>query len=370
MNLLILYLPIILFFGIITSYEDLKFGKIRNKWIILSIIYAISAYILIVVIYKTYGVPIRWGYFIELSLMGIFSLIIGFIIWTVCLWTAGDAKLFFAYSLLIPLSTYKYGYIPYFSSTNILINTFTPLFIILTFMLLFKTTFKQKIFYLKKSFEPNLIFELFIFLFAFIWPLNLFFSLFKVTSNYFITIFILFLLVIMLERIFHAKLFNVVLGIAILRLFFDKTVYSLSHLQFLFFIWILFIILRFFFLYLGYSILTKNVDIKLLKKGVIPAEKVYFEKGKYKKESMLYFSLFSYLYEKIKKRKYLFEPKAEGLSKKDVKKLKKLEKKLGFEHLRVHQSMSFAPFMFAGTLLTILFQGNLFIALMLLLRGF
>jgi prepilin signal peptidase PulO-like enzyme (type II secretory pathway) len=172
--------------------------------------------------------------------------------------------------------------------------------------------------------------------------------------------------VIILERVFHAKLFTIVLGIAILRLFFDKTVYSLSSLKFLFFIWILFIILRFFFLYLGYNILTKDVDIKLLKKGMIPAEKVYFENGKYKKESMLYFSLFSYLYEKTKKRKYLFETTAEGLSEGDVEKLKRMEKKLGFEHLRIHQTLSFAPFMFVGTLLTILFHGNLFIALALL----
>ena len=28
------FLPMILFLGIVTSYEDIKFGKIRNKWVI------------------------------------------------------------------------------------------------------------------------------------------------------------------------------------------------------------------------------------------------------------------------------------------------------------------------------------------------
>ena len=361
------FLPAIIFLGIITSYEDIKEGKIKNKWIILAVVYTVFVYLLIIINYQINNIPIRLGYFIELGIMAIFSLIIGFIIWAVGLWTAGDAKLFFAFSFLIPLNTYKYGYISYLSSTNILINTFTPLFIIIAFMLLFKTTLKQKIFYLKKSFEPKQIFQLLVFLFAFLWIVNIFFSLINMTPNYFIVIVVLFLIMLILERIVRINIFYIVLLLSILRFFFDKTIYSLEFLKFLFFIWITFIILRFFILYLGYDILTKEVDIKLLKKGMIPAEKVYIEKEKYRKENILYFSLFSYLYEKTRKREYLFEPTAEGLSEEDVDKLKKLEKKLGFEHLRVHQTMSFAPFMFTGVLLTILFQGNLFIVLALFL---
>ena len=361
------FLPFIIFLGIITSYEDIKEGKIKNKWIILAVAYTIFIYLLIIINYQINNIPIRLTYFIELGVMVIFSLIIGFIIWAVGLWTAGDAKLFFAYSLLIPLSTYKYGYIPYISSTNILTNTFTPLFIILAFMLLFKTNLKQKIFYLKKSFEPKQIFSLFVFLFAFIWLLNLFFSLLNISADYFMSIFFLFLLIIILEKIIPVKLFTLVLILSGLRLLFDKTALSLASLKFLFFMWISFILLRFFILYLGFSFLTKDVDIKLLKKGMVPAEKVYFEDKRYKKESMLYFSLFSYLYEKTKKKEYLFEPSAEGLSAKDVDKLKKLEKKLGFDHLRVYQTLPFAPLIFAGVLLTIIFQGNLFVTIALLL---
>ena len=117
---------------------------------------------------------------------------------------------------------------------------------------------------------------------------------------------------------------------------------------------------------MGYDLLSKHVDIKLLKKGMIPLEKVYMEGSKYKKEDILHFSLLSYMQEKTKKRDYLFEPEAEGLTEKDVKKLKSLEDELGFEHLRVAQTMPFAPYLFIGTLLTLLFQGNLFITLRLL----
>ena len=118
---------------------------------------------------------------------------------------------------------------------------------------------------------------------------------------------------------------------------------------------------------MGYDLLSKHVDIKLLKKGMIPAEKVYIDDGKYKKDDILHFSLISYMQDKTKKRNYLFEPTAEGLTEKDVEKLKSLEDKLGFEHLRIAQTMSFAPYLFIGTLLTLLSQGNLFIVLALLL---
>ena len=98
---------------------------------------------------------------------------------------------------------------------------------------------------------------------------------------------------------------------------------------------------------------------------MVPAERIYVENKNYKKESIMHFGFFSHTPEKTKKKNYLFDVTAKGLTKMDVQKLKKLEKKLGFEHLRIHQTLSFAPFMFAGVLLTILFQGNLFIYLTL-----
>lgn len=36
------FLPMVLFLGIITSYEDIHSGKIRNKWIIAGFVYVIA----------------------------------------------------------------------------------------------------------------------------------------------------------------------------------------------------------------------------------------------------------------------------------------------------------------------------------------
>ena len=94
------FLPIILFLGVITSYEDIKYGKIRNKWIILGLIYLVVVYIILFLVYNIYNLNVTYLYFLLIN--GTLALLAGFLIWYICLWTAGDAKLFFVYALLIP----------------------------------------------------------------------------------------------------------------------------------------------------------------------------------------------------------------------------------------------------------------------------
>jgi hypothetical protein len=69
----------ILFLGIITSYEDIRYGKIKNKWIIAALSYAIVVNIVIIILYKLTEQPIRAGYFYELIATVVFSLVFGVI---------------------------------------------------------------------------------------------------------------------------------------------------------------------------------------------------------------------------------------------------------------------------------------------------
>ena len=361
--ILLLFLPMILFIGGITSYQDRMSGKIRNKWILLGLSYAFVMNILIILYYIFFNDVslLRLTYFIELIINVIFALILGFILWDVGIWTAGDAKLFMVFSALIPLSVFHYGHVPYFDASNVLINTFIPFFIIYALILLFKTTIKQKIFYLKKSLEFKQL--IFLFLFGFIWPLNIFFKLIHLPSNYFFSIFILFIILTIIEKMFKNSMVYILVCLSVLRIIFDKTIFTLQPWFILIIIFISFILLRYFILYMGYDYMTKYVDIKLLKKGMVPAENVYVDNGKYKKSPLLHFSLLSYMQEKLNEKTTVFNVTAEGLTKKDVNKLKKLEKKLGFEHLRIYKTLNFAPYMFLGVLLTIIFKGNLFIVI-------
>lgn len=353
-------LPGIICLGILTTYTDLKESRIRNKHIVAALVYALIAYSIFV--FLNLG-TIRIGYFIELLIMCALSLTTGFILWYVGLWTAGDAKLFLAYSTLIPLSVYNYGHMPYFDSTNILINTFIPIFLFLFISLLFKTSLKQKLFFLKKSFVPKQVIMLIVFLFAFGWIIKLMFLLTRIPVDYFLTMFILFILVTFFERVTSLSMFKIILLIGALRFFFDSSVFTLSFWINFLSIVLAFVILRFFVLCMGFYYFTKEVDIKLLEPGMLPAESVYKEGREYKKQELILYSLFSYLEEKSKKRDYVIEPMSEGLTEKNIKELKKLEKRSGFEHLRVQQTIQFAPYMFLGAILTILFKGNMVISI-------
>jgi len=363
-NTLYFFLPMILLLGAVTTYSDIKEGKIRNKWIIAGLLYAIIVNIILFMwLSFTPGEVPRSEYFLELFLTFLFSLIVGYSMWHIGMWTAGDAKLFTVFSALLPLSVYTYGHVQNFSSFNILINTFVPFFVVYTVMMLTKTSVKQKIHYLVKSLQPRELFSVLLFLFAFSWLLQFVYPLFNIPSNYFLNIFLLFLILILLEKILSGKIIYFMVGISAIRLILDPNLFNFAMWITLGLTMLGFIFLRFFILYMGFDFMTKQVDVGLLKPGMVPAQMVYKDRDKYTRQNILHFSMLSYLKDSTWKRDYLFETAAEGLTKEDVKKLKNL--KLGFEHLRIYNTLSFAPYLFGGVLLTLLFSGNMFISLVI-----
>jgi len=366
MELLYIFLPMILFLGFVTSYEDIKFGKIRNKWIVISLAYVVLAYI-IISIYFYYFSPqaIRPEYYLELISTFVVSLVIGFIMWVLGFWNAGDAKLYSAFSFLIPLTVYNYGHVKYFASSAIFINTVVPFFFVYSLIFMYKTSQKQKFYYLKKSLQPKELFMLFLFFFAMIWPTRLFFDFTHIQSNFFILLFFMFILFVLLEKV-NGLLISLLVA-SILRIIFDPKVFMFSSWRLVLYSLAGFVFLRFFILYIAYDFMTVNVDVCNLKKGMIPAEVVYHDK-KYKKEKLLHFSFLSYMTSKLREKNFIYKARPEGFSEKDIKKLKSLEKNLGFEHIRIYKTLSFAPYMFAGVLLTILFKGNLFISFVIFLK--
>jgi len=365
---LLFFLPMILFLGAITSYEDSKESKIRNKWIVLAIIYAIVANIVLYIVYQSIGVQARPEYFIELLVTALLSLVVGFIIWWVGLWTAGDAKLYAAFSALLPLSVYTYGYFHNFASVNILINTVVPFFMYYTVIMIVKTTWKQKLHYIKMTLQTENTLGLLLFLFGFLWLLYSFYYFTGVGGNYFISLALLFIILFTLEKIFGENLIKVFVVIAVLRLLFDDRVLALASWVDLAYTFVGFLVLRFFILYMGYDYMTKRVDVSLLKEGMVPAEVIYRSGDKFHKRRYLHFSMLSYIQEKTRKRDYLFELTAEGLTPEDLEAIKKNSNDFTFEHLRIYKTLSFAPYLFIGVLLTILFTGNLFITLIVWLQ--
>jgi len=134
----VVFFPAILFIGVATSYEDIKISRIRNKLVLLGIIYSFIAYFIFWVLYGLARIGIFnpyvgdvashlvW-YFDKWCINLILSTIIGYLLWHFKVWGAGDAKLFICYAALIPLSKYTRIYFDYyFVSFLLLIAIFIP----------------------------------------------------------------------------------------------------------------------------------------------------------------------------------------------------------------------------------------------------
>ena len=141
-----IFLPIIVFIGIVTSFEDYKSSKIRNKWVLVGLIYAAIIYLLAWLIYYLTGkqdlglvASFIWNFdkwCINLTI----SITVAYLLWHFKMWGAGDAKLFIAYAALIPMGQYSKVYFNYyFASFLLLLSIFVPatVFLFLRAMLYF-----------------------------------------------------------------------------------------------------------------------------------------------------------------------------------------------------------------------------------------
>ncbi|MBI2208811.1 hypothetical protein HYU50_04930 [Candidatus Woesearchaeota archaeon] len=341
------FLPIILLFGIVTSYEDVKFGKIRNKWIILALAYSIAANIVLFSL-KYYDAD----YLTKFLINSLLSLAAGFLIWHLNLWTAGDAKLFFAFTTLMPI----YKPYSYFFFISFLSNAFIPISIVFFIYMLFKTTAEKKLFYFKKTFNAKTIFDIILFIFGFLWIIISVFDLIGLRSNILLSLFAVFLMYYFIERILKIKILYISLLMSLLRLIFDSSVYSLEFIGEFAMLALLFLIIRIFLFSMGSGHFAREVKFTELKEGMIPAETIFKSKGKYFK-SPVAFSIIG-LAKRKNIGKLLFKNSAKGLGKKEIRILQSLQGKSPLNSLKVQTTMPFDPFIFLGAILTIVFHGN------------
>ena len=173
---------VIIVFGAIISYEDLMKKRIRNKYLLYAITYSIVLNIIYVLLEGS--LPYLKAFFIN----ALFSLFVGFLLWYVHLWTAGDGKLFFTYALLVPLTTYSTQSTTFFPSYTILLNTFVPLFFVFLINIFIKSKKEELVRAFRFMTNPYTVVQITIILFGFVWLLSFPLSLLNIPSNYFVNI--------------------------------------------------------------------------------------------------------------------------------------------------------------------------------------
>lgn len=129
-------------------YEDLRYGKIRNRLLLVSLGVGV-AWNLWLFARARFGL---WGgddfvpadkalaYLGAVGLDVVLSLLLGFVMWLLRLWAAGDAKLFAVLTLLLPLRYYRHNLLQYFPSFVLFFNTFIVFFGLLAAEFLVKVT--------------------------------------------------------------------------------------------------------------------------------------------------------------------------------------------------------------------------------------
>ena len=348
-------------FGTITSLEDYYTNKIRNRWVLLAMLFG---FVLSIALFFQEGAGILIAYYLN----AFFSLMFGFMLWYSGLWSAGDAKLLLAYAFIIPPGFYSLSGFGNFPAVSLIVNTFTPFLIFSIIFVLIKTKKSINLDFVKYYLKPRIIGSIVLFFFGFSWIVNIAFSFFGIPTNLFLVVFSLFALILLFGRLFKFRIMSVAIILSIFRLIFDwKTWFSLHYMGLFLLMLLLFLILRFYLLSISYYLFSKKVFVEHIKPGMILAEDIIKTDKGYKKRIVSYFSLIEALLKQTKEKSVLSNA-ADGLTKKDVLKIKELHSKgLIKDHtLNVFQTLPFAPFMFLGALMIFFMQTDIFMWLSLL----
>ncbi|PLW80692.1 hypothetical protein C0585_01230 [Candidatus Woesearchaeota archaeon] len=362
MEMIYYFLPMILFLGIITSYEDIKFGKIRNKWIILALIYSFLINS-ILIFHNYFNNSFKVDYIMELSINLLFAIIIGFGFYYYDIWSAGDGKLFITFTSLIPLAMYSLGYQKHYPGISLLFNIFTISLTYILFNLALKFD-KKNLKNLKEAFISSFTlketFFALLFFFVIYWLIESIFTYLNFQNSMFY--FILSLLIYLKLKDVN-KIFFVMILLSFLRIAKDSSIYSLNFLKnFIIYgmLWRLsYSMIRGTFLKFFNELFYRELLVEEVKPGMILFEDIKRTEKKAKGQNAIkHGNFYYYCEEKNKTKSNLYiGASSDGLTFKDIK----IIKKIGFKKMRVNTTIPFALLVFIGVIITILVKGNVLI---------
>lgn len=349
--------------GLISSYTDIKYGKIFNKLTGLSFLYIFFLYIFLFFYnYLFIKEEENIYYILRLIANGLVAFLAGYLLWHFRLWSAGDAKLFTIYSLLIPLNFYSKNYISYFPSFNLLINLFILLLLVLTANALFtvikeanslryrikRIKFPSRKNFLKFLFFLSQMFLNYVFVFILLQLLFFLINSFSLSQVLLNPVFLFFLLLLIMgnfntmrrkKRWLDFIVYGVIIGCGSFLIFSGqlRLLANILKISLVFMVLIGFTrqILDF---YIQKKEMQK-IKVKDIKEGMIPARNdisLILNKLKEKKE-----------------REKFGRLDGGGLTKNQVEIIKNLFRENQEMEIRVYKTLPFAPFLFLAAAISI-----------------
>lgn len=345
LNLRVYFLLFFIFcLGVITSYTDIKKQQIKNK----HILFALLIGLLINISF------FKLNFLINYAINILFALLVGFLLWYIHFWNAGDGKLFLAFVALLPISLlYKSNF--YLFSYDVIFYTFVPVFFVLVALLFTKSRIKELVDAFKRSFKPKVVFNIFVAFFSFSWIMGMVTKTIGISLNMFIAILVLFFVFEGLERVSRIKLVYILYVAFLLRILFDyKTIITANFVLTFFINFFVFLFVVYFILYLAYFKYAKPIKIQDLSPGMLLSEPVAKRGDKYVTMPNIKISLFSFLRARVKEKAFI-GAKPGGLTAEEIETLKELKKegKLSFGSVLVQARLPYAPFQFLGAAIVI-----------------
>ncbi|MFW6449830.1 MAG: hypothetical protein ACOCZ6_02150 [Nanoarchaeota archaeon] len=359
-------LPAILILGGIITYTDTKYGKIPNKCIFYGLLYG-GGVLFIAFIYTalndleftmqmTEGGD-EFSFFFETLVNFLLASLIGILFWSIGSWCAADAKLFMAFALLTPVFIYEEGYIRYLPSLAILINTFTTVLIVCGFELL-RSCRRHLIYSAKELFsKPREILLGAAIVFIITWAIRIPFSYLGIKQGILETLLVL-LIVIKVFGAIIQKLDKYIYigigGLCILRILLDNQIFTIDSWRNFVIVVLFFVFIRIFLQELAEEVFSTRINIAKLKRGMVITDPFVKEKTQEK----YYFTKKPSEHEKT-----IIPPKPEGIRQENLDYIKKLYKKglITQDTLRISSNLYFGPYIFAGTIMALLFKGHIIV---------
>lgn len=306
---------------------------------------------------------VRYSYILELLLNLLLVLIVGFGGWYFKFWTEGDAKLFLAYTAIIPLSVYSFNYIKYAPSYMIILNTLVPLFLYYVLSILFKSLhslFGKGLSEIRSYFTFKSMLLNILLLFSISWIPVLLKVVFEVKLNAIIQYAVVILFSIIVQKTFKGNLLKFFAIISVLRLILDKSIYSFDYVISFFIMVFILVMIDLIINHLGRDVLYRSATATQLKPGMTIVDiKFNFGSDKSKEEqNKAIQSLVAFIF---KHKKVKLEDNID-LGNNDIKAIQKYisDKRLSDISFSVKETMPFAPYLFAGVLLTLYLRGSIF----------
>ncbi|MBI4739837.1 prepilin peptidase [Candidatus Woesearchaeota archaeon] len=347
------FLPIIAALGASTSWSDFKEGRIKNKHLLTAVaagLFVTSA------LYFSAALAAK-SLLLTLANAAV-ALAIGFLLWILGLWSAGDAKLYAVFALLIPPELISKTSTPLFAP-ELFINTILPVAAFFVVQLLFKTSLRRKKKALRKALSwKKILMSLFV-IFSTSWIAKYIASPEHVVPYYLVAI----LTVIGISRLVYLLLAEYSLHFFALLAVINIALHKQQILQTRYLASLVavsggYLLVRLFLKYLGKHYTTK-VNINNLQPGMFLIQAI-------KKDGNKGYARPKFFLKEKHHDEYLYYPRTQGVTKEEIANIQKLYNtgKLRCNHLRARQTIPFAPFLFAGAIITLLSQGNVIAALM------